>query len=248
MQALLDVSSLCIQRGEKTICSDLGFTLQQGEIIVVLGPNGAGKSSLLLALAGLIAAQGEIAVLGKPLAAYSNSDLMQTLAWQGDLPPTEFGLTVEQRLALVLVGAEQSISAVAQEMEVAHLLMRPLQALSSGERQRVELAALMLRDVPIWLLDEPTTHLDLKHQIKTVKVLRKQAQAGRAMVVILHDMQQAMAMADALVLMDGEGGVQYGLAEDLWDKDRLSCLFDAPLWQNNGILMADYGGNDESKR
>jgi len=66
-------------------------------------------------------------------------------------------------------------------------------------------------------------------------------------VVILHDMQQAMAMANAFILMDGKGGVQYGLAEDLWDKERLSCLFDAPLLQNNTILMANYGENNESK-
>jgi len=248
MQTLFNISHLNIQRGENAICSDLNFTLKQGEIIVVLGPNGAGKSSLLLALAGLIPSQGDIKVLGQSLAEYSHRDLMQKLAWQGDLPPTEFGLTVQQRLSLVVVEAKQSISAVAQDMEVAHLLKRPLQALSSGERQRVELAALMLRDVPIWLLDEPTTHLDLKHQIQTVKTLKKHAQAGRAMVVILHDMQQAMAMGDALILMDGQGGVQYGLAEDLWDKDRLSCLFDAPLLQKNSILMANYGENDEIKR
>jgi len=248
MQTLLNISHLNIQRGKKAICSDLSFTLQHGEIIVVLGPNGAGKSSLLLALAGLISSQGELQVLGKALAGYSNRDLMQQLAWQGDLPPTEFGLTVQQRLSLVVVEAEKNISAVAQDMEIAHLLMRPLQALSSGERQRVELAALMLRDVPIWLLDEPTTHLDLKHQIQTVKMLKKHAREGRAMVVILHDMQQAMALADALILMDGQGGVQYGLAEALWDKNRLACLFDAPLLQNNSILMADYGENDEIKR
>jgi len=248
MQSLLNISHLNIQRDEKHICSDVSFTLKQGEIIVVLGPNGAGKSSLLLALAGLIPSQGDIQILGKPLAEYSHHDLMQKLAWQGDLPPTEFGLTVQQRLSLVGINEKQRILAIAQDMELAHLLMRPLHALSSGERQRVELAALMLRrDVPIWLLDEPTTHLDLKHQIQTVKTLKKHAQAGRAMVVILHDMQQAMAMANAFILMDGKGGVQYGLAEDLWDKERLSCLFDAPLLQNNTMLMANYGENNESK-
>jgi len=248
MQALFNISKLNIQRDKKHICSDVSFTLKQGEIIVILGPNGAGKSSLLLALAGLIPSQGDIHILGKPLAEYSHRDLVQKLAWQGDLPPTEFGLTVQQRLSLVEPEDERRILAIAQDMELAHVLMRPLHALSSGERQRVELAALMLRDVAIWLLDEPTTHLDLKHQVQTVKTLKKHAQTGRAMVVILHDMQQAMAMADTLILMDGKGGVQYGPAEDLWDRDRLSCLFDAPLLQNNSILMANYGENHETKR
>ncbi|MDX8381454.1 MAG: ABC transporter ATP-binding protein [Ghiorsea sp.] len=244
MQSLLSINHLNIQRGEKNVCADFNFALKQGEVVVILGPNGAGKSSLLLALASLLPSNGEIEVMGKSLADYSSQTLMQSVAWQGDLPPAEFGLTVRQRLVLV-VEEGQRIKKVVHDMDISFLLDRPLQALSSGERQRVELAALMLRDAPIWLLDEPTTHLDLKHQIKTIKILKKHAQQGRGLVLVLHDMQQAKSIADNLIFMDGKGGVEFGSAEDLWDKSRLSVLFDAPLQQQGEMLVADYGENDE---
>jgi len=247
MQTLLNIKHLNIQRGEKVVCVNFNFSLKQGEVVVILGPNGAGKSSLLLALAGLLPAQGKIEVMGKSLAEYSKPVFMQSVAWQGDLPPTEFGLTVQQRLDLVIDESGHRISKVAYEMDVRHLLHRPLQALSSGERQRVELVALMLREAPIWLLDEPTTHLDLKHQIQTIKTLKKHAQQGRGLVLVLHDMQQAKAIADNLIFMDGKGGVEFGSAEDLWDKSRLSVLFDAPLQQQGQMLVADYGDNDEGE-
>jgi len=245
MKTLLNINDLHIQRGDKNVCADFNFSLKQGEVVVILGPNGAGKSSLLLALASLLPFGGEIEVMGKSLADYSSQTFTQSVAWQGDLPPAEFGLTVQQRLALVVEEDTTCIGKVAHDMDISFLLNRPLQALSSGERQRVELAALMLRDAPIWLLDEPTTHLDLKHQIQTIKMLKKHAQQGRGLVLVLHDMQQAKAIADAFIFMDGQGGVEFGSAKDLWDKSRLSVLFDAPLQQQGEMLVADYGDNDE---
>jgi iron complex transport system ATP-binding protein len=127
-------------------------------------------------------------------------------------------------------------------MDMAGLLHRPLGELSSGERQRTELAALMLRDTPLWLLDEPTAHLDLKHQINTICMIREQRAAGRTIVTVLHDMQQAMAVADALILIDGNGGAEYGEAKELFDTGRLSRLFDAPVNMQGSVLVPDYGG------
>lgn len=190
-------------------------------------------------MAGLIPVQGNVVLKGKSLLAYSQKDLAQYIAWQGDLPPTAFGLTVKQRL-LLAVDTNLGVEEMALTMAITPLLARPLGELSSGERQRVELAALMLRDAAIWLLDEPTAHLDLKHQIQCIHLLKEQASTGRAIVVVLHDIQQALAIAENFILIHRKGDIQYGKATALCDSQTLSQLFDAPLVQKNGSLMPCY--------
>ncbi|MDQ6975954.1 MAG: ABC transporter ATP-binding protein [Mariprofundaceae bacterium] len=236
---MLDLHKITLMRGNHHLFSDFDCPIHAAEITVILGPNGAGKSSLLLAMAGLIPVVGCVLFNNKPLHHYPQKDLAQYIAWQGELPPTEFGLTVHQRLSLV-AGQGESIAVVANDMAITPLLGRSLGALSSGERQRVELAALMLRDAAVWLLDEPTAHLDLRYQIQCIHMLKKQAAMGRAIVVVLHDIQQAMAIADYFILMNKKRAVQYGKADTLCDADTLSALFDAPLIDKEGVLMPDY--------
>jgi len=238
---LLAITNLCVERGNHALFSGLSCSFHAGEVVVVLGPNGAGKSSLLLALAGLIPASGQLDLAGKPLSSYDRHALSRQIAWQGELPPTEFGLTVEQRLKLAFDESSASIETVANDMDIVALLTRPLGKLSSGERQRVELAALGLREAPLWLLDEPTAHLDLKHQIHCIHMLKTQAATGRAIVTVLHDIQQAMAIADHLILIDGKGNAIFGSAATLFDNQTLSRLFDAPLVRQGVVLMPDYG-------
>lgn len=246
MRDLLKLSELIVDRAEQRVINGLDCTVQAGEVIVVLGPNGAGKSSLLLALAGLIPANGNIELFGQPLENYSRHELTQKIAWQGELPPTEFGLTVLQRLELAAGEfSEHLTSSTAASMDIESLLHRPLGELSSGERQRTELAALILRDTPLWLLDEPTAHLDLKHQIQCIHMLKAQRAKGRAIITVLHDIQQAMAVADHLILVDGKGGAEYGEASAMFESAKLSELFGAPVMKQGDVLVPDYGEYDE---
>lgn len=248
MSALLKVSGLSVSRGGHTLLSGLNFTLHAGQVVVVLGPNGAGKSSLLLALAGLISAGGGIDLLGRPLREYTRDGMARAVAWQGELPPAEFGLTVRQRLELAAGESGVAVEDAAGGMDIVGLLHRPLGELSTGERQRAELAALMLRDVPVWLLDEPTAHLDLRHQVQCITMLRRQRSAGRAMIVVLHDLQQAMAVADHLILVDGSGAAEYGELGRTFTAEGMGRLFDAPLIMQGSLLVPDYGESNESTR
>ncbi|ATX82835.1 iron complex transport system ATP-binding protein [Mariprofundus ferrinatatus] len=241
MNPLIKLVDVAVERGGHTLLKGLDCEFRAGQVVVVLGPNGAGKSSLLLALAGLIPVSGSLELLGKPLADYDRTTVTRTIAWQGDLPPTEFGLTVQQRLELAANEKHARIESIAADVDIAPLLQRPLGELSSGERQRTELAALMLRDAPIWLLDEPTAHLDLKHQIHSIHMMKREAKAGRAIITVLHDIQQAMAVADHLILIDGKGGAEYGEAAELFATARLSKLFDAPVIHKGTVLVPDYG-------
>lgn len=246
MEALLQLSGVRIERGGRVLLSDMHAVLHAGQITVVLGPNGAGKSSLLLAMAALIPCHGDMTVCDIPLFACDRQTLSRRIAWQGEQPPAEFGVTVFQRLQLVCED-QTRIRMQAKMMDVDVLLNRSLGHLSSGERQRVELVALSLREAPVWLLDEPMSHLDLKYQLYCVEMLKAQAATGRAIVTVVHDLQQAHALADQLVLLDGRGGVRCGSADALFNREILSQLYDTPLRQQGHILMPDYGGVDEIK-
>ncbi|MDQ6952168.1 MAG: ABC transporter ATP-binding protein [Mariprofundaceae bacterium] len=239
MTALMTLENISVSRANKVLFSHFSCDIKAGEITVILGPNGAGKSSLLLAMAGLIPVNGHIECIGKTLCTDDRKSITQKLAWQGDLPPTEFGLTVEQRLGLI-GDSPQAIQSIALVFDIISLLKRSLAELSSGERQRVELSALMLRDVPIWLLDEPTSHLDLKHQVCCMRMLKEEASKGKSIVVILHDLEQAYAISDHLILINGKGDVCVGSRDDLFNTKVLSKLFGVTLMQQNNVLLPNY--------
>ncbi len=244
MSGVMKLSGVAVMRGERPLLSALDCELRTGEVTVVLGPNGAGKSSLLLALAGLIPADGEIELSGRPLTDYGRDELSRSVAWQGDLPPAEFGLTVRQRLELAAGEMRDAFESAVEAMDIALLLDRALGELSSGERQRVEIAAVMVRDCPLWLLDEPTAHLDLKHQMAVLRMMREQAAKGRTIVTVLHDLQQAVAVADCVVLLDGTGGAEAGRAAGLLTSERLSSLFQVKLISihsdGQAVLLPDF--------
>ncbi|MDX8412133.1 MAG: ABC transporter ATP-binding protein [Mariprofundaceae bacterium] len=242
--SILDIVELGLARGGEDVVRGLSFKLRPGKITVVLGPNGAGKSSLLLALAGMLPlASGSIELKGQTLEHYSRQEISSLIAWQGELPLAEFGLSVRQRLHLARADAgragEDRLCGMA---DIAHLLKRPLGRLSAGELQRVELAAVLLRNSPVMLLDEPTAHLDLRHQTAWLHSMRKQAASGKALCVVLHDIQQAACVADEVVFIYGGGKAAHGDAAGMLTRARLEVLFDAPILalEQEGLILPDY--------
>ena len=240
---MLAVKDLYLQRGDKTLIQALNMQMDTGQVVVVLGPNGAGKSTLLLALQNMFApSQGEVYFQNQPITSYSRQEISKIFTWQGDLPPSEFGLTVGQRLALAADGnSRQRIDDALAYFELTALEHRALGDLSSGERQRVEIAATMVRDNPIWLMDEPTAHLDMKHQVDCLNMIKQQAGQGRLIITVLHDLQHAAGVADQVVLLDGCGGISVGVAKDILTAKRLEPVFHVKLKGEGKNLRLVYG-------
>ncbi|MDQ6967307.1 MAG: ABC transporter ATP-binding protein [Mariprofundaceae bacterium] len=238
---MIQMQALRVQRGDKQLITSLTMQAKKGEVVVVLGPNGAGKSTLLLALTGLHADYaGEIILQDKTLPHYSHQEISLQVAWQGELPPTEFGLTVQQRLEMACSGKLEKLAQALAYFELKPLAKRALGELSSGERQRVEIAAIMVRDCPIWLMDEPTAHLDMRHQVDCLKLMKQEAEQGRLIITVLHDLPQAAAIADRVVVLDGLGGVEVGLAKDMLTAKCLEPIFHVKLKGNGYDLMPAY--------
>lgn len=206
--------------------SGVSAALRPGQVTAICGPNGAGKSTLLSCLAGLLAPETGVVMLdGAALAAMPPRERAQAIGFLPQTPEIAWDVSVETlvslgRLPWPAAGASGAIDRAIAAMDLAALRHRPVSRLSGGERARV-LMARVLAGEPRWLLaDEPLANLDLAHGAQLVGRLRAQASEGTGVVLVLHDLAQAMNHADrVLVLQSGavvvDGPPAEALSEDV---------------------------------
>ncbi len=199
--------------------------LRPGEVTAICGPNGAGKSTLLACLAGLLAADGGAVVLDdQPLSALPARSRAQAIGFLPQSPEIAWDIGVETLVGLGrLPWRDEDRAAVESAlaaMELEDLRDRPISQLSGGERARA-LMARVLAGQPRWLLaDEPLANLDLAHQLALLAKLRAEANAGRGVVLVLHDLAQAINHADRVLVLEAgklveDGAAELALAEDV---------------------------------
>ncbi|HHG8772485.1 TPA: Fe(3+) dicitrate ABC transporter ATP-binding protein FecE [Raoultella planticola] len=215
----LKTEDLIAGYGAKRIIDGLSLTLPAGKITALLGPNGCGKSTLLKCFSRLLTpTAGKIWLGDRPLSAWRPRQLARHLALLPQQHLTPEGITVRE-----LVGYGRSpwlplwgrltaqdhlrVEEALARTGVAALAERPLSALSGGQRQRAFLALILAQDTPLVLLDEPTTWLDINHQVELMKLMRELQQTGKTVVAVLHDLNQASRYCDHLVVLE-RGQVQ----------------------------------------
>ncbi|WP_339530923.1 heme ABC transporter ATP-binding protein [Pseudomonas mucidolens] len=212
---MLRVENLQILRGGKTVLADVTLDLKPGEVLGVLGPNGAGKSTLLAALcAQLPVDRGQVWLDQRELKDWSGAERARRLAVLPQTSTLDFAFRVEEVVGIGRlphhtgqVRDDEIISAALQAADVSHLSGRSYLALSGGERQRVHLARVLAQLWPgeagqTLLLDEPTSMLDPLHQHTTLQVIRRFADRGAAVMVILHDLNLAARYCDRILLLE----------------------------------------------
>jgi iron complex transport system ATP-binding protein len=201
-------------RGRPAI-SDIDLTVESGERLALVGPNGAGKSTLLRAIAGLVdAAAGTIELDGAPLSRLDRLAVARRLAVVPQLPSLPFATTVEEIVALGRLPHEHpirglrpadraAVAAAIDRVGVGHLLGRDARELSLGERQLVLLAMAIAQEAPVLVLDEPTVHLDLRHQVEVMELLVDLNQRdGTSVIAVLHDLGLAAHFFPRVVVID----------------------------------------------
>ena len=227
----------------RRVLGPLDLAVERRESLVLVGPNGAGKTTLLRLLTGLLApTSGALTHRGTPLAKLPRRELARRIAYVPQLRPLSVPLTVEE---VVLLGryphlgrlqvapGTRDFEAVADSLrlvEIEHLGTRPVDELSGGERQAVYIAAALAQESEILVLDEPTTHLDPRHQREIARLLpRLEAEADRTIVTASHDLNFAALVADRIVaLKDGEI-LASGTPEEILTPELLAELFEAPF-------------------
>jgi iron complex transport system ATP-binding protein len=195
--------------------SDVDLHVAAGERVALVGPNGAGKSTLLRAIAGLVKpSAGLVELDGAPLARLDRLAVARRLAVVPQLPSLPFATTVEEVVALGRLPHEHpirglrpadraAVAAAIDRVGVGHLLGRDARELSLGERQLVLLAMAVAQSAPILVLDEPTVHLDLRHQVEVMELLADlNVRDGTTIVAVLHDIGLAAHFFPRVVVLD----------------------------------------------
>ena len=205
MKTANDVKQLSVTLGDRQILHDINVSVPVGKITTLIGPNGCGKSTLLRSMIGYIHSPREcVTILGKPLQSYSQSELARQMAFLPQVPNMPKDMTVEE---LVYCGrypyqtwwkntAKEDREIVDYALGITktdHLRYQLIPSLSGGERQRVWIAMALAQEPKLLVLDEPTTYLDINHQLEIMELLKRlNEEQGLTVLMVLHELTQAV--------------------------------------------------------
>jgi iron complex transport system ATP-binding protein len=248
---MLEINALTVKYGSRLALRDASLCLQAGETLALIGPNGAGKTTLVRAASGVLRGQsGAVTVQGIDLQSLSPAERARRIAVVPQARHMPDGFTVWQTVMLGRtpyldwlgqpgMKDRQRVLWALERAGASEMAERPVSELSGGEQQRVLLARALAQDTPILLLDEPTTHLDLRHQSGLLSLLQVLAhERGLAVLMALHDLNLAALYADRVALLV-DGRIQAaGIPAEVLTPARLTTAFGVPV---EVILHPEYG-------
>lgn len=238
----LTISNLSVSYNNQTVIADLNLTLKRAGIVALVGPNGAGKSTLIRAITGVIPPTrgsiylGQLDILG--LSALERARRIAVVPQHAPLPDN---FKVQE---IVMLGRtpylplwknetaidHASVTQALQRTNLTNLKNRFVGDLSGGELQRVVIARALAQDPDVLLLDEPTAHLDLKHQASILRLIKSLATTKNiAVLLTMHDINQAAKCADSVALISNGNIQAYGPPTDVYTSQILSKVYDTPV-------------------
>lgn len=228
---------LSVGYGGADIVKSVDLEIPINKTTAIIGPNGCGKSTMLKAISNIIPYKGDVIIGGKNIETYSRKRLARILAMLPQKPEATNGLTVEE---LVAYGRHPYVSGIGNLRKedydmilwalkvtgVEAFRKKKIETLSGGQKQRVWIALCLAQDTEIIFLDEPTTYLDISHQLEILEILDDlKENHGKTIVMVLHDLNQASKYADNLIALKDGQIVKEGTSQDVIQQDVLKELF-----------------------
>lgn len=222
------------------VLHDVEVAIPEGELTVIVGPNACGKSTLLKTLARMLATRaGRVLLDGRPIQQFAPKAVARRLGLLPQSPSAPDGITVSDLVArgryphqnLLRQWSSEDERAVVEALiaaNVADLADRNVDELSGGQRQRVWVAMALAQETPLLLLDEPTTYLDIAHQIEVLNLTRRLQREGRTVVLVLHDLHLAFRYATHLIVMKEGRIVAQGRPEEVVTAELIEQVYDLP--------------------
>jgi iron complex transport system ATP-binding protein len=231
------IEDLHVLLGRREVLRGISATLRPGALVGVIGPNGAGKSTLVRAMLGLVPPEsGAILVDGEPLARLQPRDLARRVAYLPQGQTLHWPLTVERLVALgrlphlgpmsrISADDEHAVQDAMARADVTDLAGRVATELSGGERARAMLARALAVGAPALVVDEPLASLDPGHQIDVMDLLAREAQGGKLVVAVLHDLTMAARYCDRLLLVNRGELVADGTPQEVLTAELLRAVY-----------------------
>lgn len=250
MATRLSADQVTLAYGEELVIPRLSLDIPDGAITTIIGPNGCGKSTLLRGLARMRPARsGTVLLDGQEIHRWSTVEVARRMGLLGQQPDSPAGIVVEDLVhrgryphqSFFQPPSKEDDAAVERALDLAgmqDLRRRPVDQLSGGQRQRAWIAMALAQETPLLLLDEPTTYLDLAHQMEVMDLIKRlNADEGRTVVMVLHDINEAARVSDHIVAMRAGRIVREGTPGEVLDEDLLTALYDVPcdVYREDGL-------------
>ncbi|MGG3467609.1 ABC transporter ATP-binding protein [Neobacillus pocheonensis] len=234
----LSTEDLQIGYGDKIIVEKLNLKINKGEITTIIGANGCGKSTILKTIARVHPAKsGSVYLDGKMIHKIPTKEIAKKMAVLPQSPEAPSGLTVYELISFGRSPHQNSFGRLSHEDKkviewsldvtgLSTLANQPVDALSGGQRQRAWIAMAIAQETDLLLLDEPTTYLDLAHQLEILQLLEKlNREEGRTIVMVIHDLNLAARFSHYMVSLRGGKLVKEGTAEEVMTHEVLKEVF-----------------------
>lgn len=242
--SLIDLQDVAFGYEQRPVLKDLSLAVEKNSFWAIVGPNGSGKSTFLNLLSGqLKPQQGTIHIDGKPVSSFSSRQLAGVLSMVRQEFVPVFGFSVRQTVMMGRFyrrktslfeepGDMEAVESALAATDTAAFAERPLGHLSGGERQRVFIARALAQETPILLLDEPTSHLDLKHQVRIFDLLKQmQTEQGKTVLLVTHDINLACQYCDRVLLLGADGRSFQGPPENVLNAQQIGEIFHVKVHQ-----------------
>ncbi len=256
---ILETKDLCVGYEGKTVVKDIQIEGEKGTIVCLLGPNGAGKTTILRTLSGLLRpVKGGVYIKGEELSTINRKDLAKELSVvltdkfdgglmtafevvsMGRYPHTDFFGKLTKFDIHKVIDALETVNAD----NVAH---RYFNELSDGEKQKILIARALVQEPEVIILDEPTTHLDIKHRLELIEILKKLSkEKGISVILSLHEIDIALKSCDKVVLVNKNHIIAYGTPEEVVNESIIKKLYNINDANFNNLLGTIELFNDSS--
>lgn len=248
---MLKLKNLCAGYGKTEILHSASAVFERGKLSVLIGPNGSGKSTLLKAVLGLIPhTSGTVSLQETPISDLSRNEIAKRITFlaQSNAPPD---MTVEEFVlhgrfpylgypARYKASDREIARAAIKKMELENKSCEPIAALSGGMKQNAYIARALTQDTDFILFDEPTTYLDVAHQISLMQTLRQLAGEGRGIVCVMHDLPLALTFADSVAVLQNGTLLLQNTPQHVCDSNLLKEVFGARVVYENEQYRYDY--------
>lgn len=251
-EVVLEARHVSAGYGDRLIAKEMDLQVRKSDILSIIGPNGSGKSTLLKALARLLpVSQGEIFLQGKNLQEMKEGEIARVMAVMPQSSEFPGDVTVRELVSLGRMPyrgfftefGKKDKEVVDRALELTNMVVyqhRSVMALSGGERQRARLALALAQEPQILLLDEPTTYLDIRHQLDLMLLIRRlHRQLGLTVVMVLHDLNHVARFSSRVVAVKDGRIAADGSVEDVFQEDLIRQLYGV----ENTILTLEQAGH-----